>query len=273
MRVSPLLSVESNARPRRGSADRYTPGTVTRPADSTPKNTYAQHKASKRGESSHAQLDETSTIQVVGKRFLYAVPAGHTRSPMGAVLKSIEDRRTIRKFRPDPVEDEKIKAILSAGRWAPSFLNLQPWKFIVVKDKTIKKQIGETLNLPFLLTDYRGTTAYDFIAEVPAVIVVCVDAQKDKLHYVEAGAIASQNMSLAAHSLGLGSYWIGVFNHGYIEDGIKKILQVPNEFRIISLLPLGFPDERPTRTRDNLEDLVFYEKFGSSGKHEEPVHS
>jgi len=192
---------------------------------------------------------------------------------MNAVLKSIEDRRSIRKFRPDSVDDEKINAILNAGRWAPSFLNLQPWKFIVVKDKAIKKQMGEKLRLPFLLTDYRGTTVYDFIAEVPAVIVVCVDAQKDKLHHVEAGAIATQNMSLAAHSLGLGSYWIGVFNHSYIEDGIKKILQVPTEFRIISLLPLGFPDEFPTGKRDNLEHLVYYEEFGGSWKHEEPMDS
>jgi nitroreductase len=91
---------------------------------------------------------------VAGKAFKYAVSAGHTRSPMGAVLKSIENRRSIRKFRPDSVDDEKIKAILSAGRWAPSFLNLQPWKFIVVKDKGIKKQIGEALRLPFLVTDY-----------------------------------------------------------------------------------------------------------------------
>ena len=182
---------------------------------------------------------------------------------MNEVLKAIEERRSVRKFKSDPVDDNKIKDILSAGRWAPSFMNLQPWKFIVVKDKTVKKQIAEVLKLPFLATDYPRATAYDFITEVYAIVVVCVDTQKDRMHYVEDGAIASQNMALAAHSLGLGSYWIGVFNHGYIEDEIRKLLQVPPEFRIVSLLPIGVPDEHPKRPRNSLEEIVYYDKFGS----------
>lgn len=181
---------------------------------------------------------------------------------MNEVLDAIRDRRSIRKFRSAPVDDEKIKAVLSAGQWAPSFMNLQPWKFVVIRDDAVKGRLREILMLPFMATDYRRTTAYDFLAEVPVIIVVCVDTERDELHYVEDGATATQNMALAAHSLGLASYWIGVFNHGDIEDAIREALEIPDHFRIISLLPIGVPDEHPTRTRNDLESVVWYEKFG-----------
>jgi len=181
---------------------------------------------------------------------------------MNKVLNLIKERRSIRKFQSTPVDDEKIKAVLSAGQWAPSFLNMQPWKFIVVRDEAAKKSIAEVLKLPLAATEYRGTKGFDFIPQVPVIIVTCVSPKKDQVHYAEDGAIATQNMALAAESLGLGSCWIGVLNHSYIEDEIKKILEVPDDFRIISLLPIGVPGEHITKTREELEDLVFHEKFG-----------
>lgn len=184
---------------------------------------------------------------------------------MNAVLDTIKGRRSIRKFQSGPVDDEAIEVILSAGQWAPSFLNLQPWKFIVIKDEALKKKLSEAVKLPLLVADYRGTTTYDSLPQVPVVIVVCVDTEKDRIHYVEDGAVATENMVLAAHSLALGSYWIGVFNHGYIEDQIKKILDVPNNFRVISLLPIGFPAESPTSRRKSLNEITHCEKFGGHG--------
>lgn len=182
---------------------------------------------------------------------------------MNEVLNVIKERRSIRNFQSTPVDDEKIKAIVSAGQWAPSFLNLQPWKFIIVKDEALKKSIAQVLKLPLTATEYRGTKGFEFIPQAPVIIVTCVNPKKDQVHHAEDGAIATQNMALAAQSLGLGSCWIGVLNHGYIEDEIKKTLEVPDEFRIISLLPIGVPGEHITKTREELEDIVFHEKFDS----------
>lgn len=95
-----------------------------------------------------------------------------------------------------------------------------------------------------------------------AIIVVAVDLNKDRLHHVEDGAVAAQNMALAAHSLGLSTYWIGVYNHTYIEDEIKKTLEIPDNYRVISLMPVGAAAETPQKARESLENIVYYEKFG-----------
>lgn len=180
---------------------------------------------------------------------------------MNEVLEAIRNRRSIRKFNATPIEDEKIRAILTAAQWAPSFMNLQPWKFIVVKKPDIKEQLIKALTMPFLGIVYSGPLPYEPLIRVPIIIVTCVDPNRDKLHYVEDAACATQNMTLAAHSLGFGSYWIGVFN-SYVEDEVKRILEVPNDLRVISLMPMGVPEESPEKERENLDDMVYYDKFG-----------
>ncbi|WP_309493492.1 nitroreductase family protein [Candidatus Hecatella orcuttiae] len=181
---------------------------------------------------------------------------------MSEVLNTIKNRRSVRKFLTTPIEEDKVEAILTAGQWAPSFVNLQPWKFIVVRDPETKKKLAEILKMPMVGIIYRGEIAYDQLPHVPVIIVVVVDPNKDKLHYVEDGAVATQNMALAAHSLGLGTYWIGVYNHTYIEDEIKKALEIPVDCRVISLMPVGVAAETPQKDRESLGNIVYYDKFG-----------
>ena len=117
---------------------------------------------------------------------------------MNEVLKAIRTRRAIRKFKPDSINDENLRTILDAGRWAPSFSNLQPWKFIVIKDPGLKNALDKAA---------RESVLHLGINEAPVVIPVCVDRRIDPLHAIEAGAAATQNMALAACSLGLGAGW------------------------------------------------------------------
>jgi nitroreductase len=93
------------------------------------------------------------------------------------------------------------------------------------------------------------------INEAPVVIVVCVDQQIDSLHAVEAGAAATQNMALAAHSLGLGAGWIGVWGTE-AETAIQKLFQLPQTTRVIALLPIGNPAESPQANRKPLEQFI-----------------
>lgn len=179
---------------------------------------------------------------------------------MNEVLETIRNRRSIREFEPTPIEDEKIRAVLTAAQWAPSFMNSQPWKFILVKKPNIKEQLIKALTMPFLEIAYKGPMPYKNLTRAPIIIVTCVDPNRDQMHHIEDGACATQNMTLAAHSLGLGSYWIGVLN-SYIENEVKRILEIPNNFRVISLIPIGVPAESSENERENIDDMVYYDKF------------
>jgi nitroreductase len=165
---------------------------------------------------------------------------------MNEIINTIRNRRTIRRFRPDPVENEKLRSILDAGRWAPSFSNLQPWKFIVVKNQELKNALDSAA---------KESVLHWGINQAPVVILVCVDRRIDPLHAIEAGAAATQNMTLAAHSLGLGSGWIGIWGTE-AEAAIQKLFKFPETMRVVSLLPLGIPDESPTIPRKPLEEVM-----------------
>ena len=165
---------------------------------------------------------------------------------MNDVLNAIKNRRTIRRFKPNPIDDEKIKSILEAGRWAPSFSNLQPWRFIVIKDQGLKNALDKAS---------RESVLHLGINEAPVVILVCVDRRIDPLHAIEAGAAATQNMTLAAYSLGLGAGWIGIWGTE-AEVAIQKIFKLPETVRAVSLLPIGIPDESPEGLRKSVEELT-----------------
>jgi len=173
------------------------------------------------------------------------------------VLDAIRNRRTVLRFEDTPVEEDKIETILEAGRWAPSWINKQPWNFIVIKDKKNKEQLSEVV----------PTTFVQGLREAPVVIAVTVDTEEDPYHFVEAGATSSQNMALAAHSLGLNTSWIGVFDwkeqRNSSEAKVRKILEIPKKSRVVSLLPIGHVKfEVPKKDRKPLNKIVYKEKFG-----------
>jgi nitroreductase len=169
---------------------------------------------------------------------------------INSVLKAIKDRRSSFRFKSTPIDAEKVNAVLEAGRWAPSWTNLQPWRFIVVKDEGIKERISKAVSTSFSLG----------IKEAPIVIAVCVNPKEDPFHFIEDGTTATQNMALAAQSLGLSTSWIGVFSmaneKNSAERKVKEILKISKEWRLISILPLGVPRFKETKTRKTRSELV-----------------
>jgi nitroreductase len=165
---------------------------------------------------------------------------------MNEVLKAIKSRRTIRRFKPSPIHAETLQSILEAGRWAPSFSNLQPWRFIVIRDQGLKNALDKAA---------RESVLHLGIHEAPVVILVCVDRRIDPLHAIEAGAAATQNMTLAAHSLGLGAGWIGIWGTE-AEASIQKLFKLPETVRAVSLVPIGIADESPEGHRKPLEEFI-----------------
>ena len=166
------------------------------------------------------------------------------------VFEAIKGRRSIRKYKKDPVPEDFITRILDAGRWAPSASNRQPWSFIVLKDIDIKKRVAE------------ATTYGRFLADAPLGVVVVIDPEvSHRSGGVEDGAIATQNMLLIAHALGLGTCWIGSYNSTY-EERVKEILEIPKNRRVLSIISLGYPAESPTSTRRELVEIVSTDKYG-----------
>lgn len=166
------------------------------------------------------------------------------------VLEAIKTRRSIRKYEKRPVPEELLEKILEAGRWAPSASNAQPWNFIVLRDEGIRKDVA------------RVSTYGKFLAEAPLGIAVVVDPQAST-HPVEDGAIATQNMLLAAHALGLGTCWIGSYESDY-EEKVKKILGIPENKRLLSLISVGFPAESRKSEREELREIVFTDCYGKA---------
>ncbi len=172
-------------------------------------------------------------------------------------LEAIRRRRSVHRFVPEPIGDEQLEAILDAGRWAPSALNSQPWDFVVVVDPQIRAQIGTILEQ--ITLSWRG------FADAPAMIVVAVNPLRDAHHFVEDGAIAAQNMCLAAHSMGLASSWAGVYattaKRGTAEKALKKLLALPHAHRVIAVIPVGTAAQVGRSVRRPLSEIVHRDRF------------
>ena len=163
------------------------------------------------------------------------------------VLDAIKNRRSIRRYQDKDVPDDKVMQVLEAGRWAPSAHNSQPRKFIVVRDEKTRKELA------------RVATYGSFLAEAPVAIAVVIDPSSSN-HPVEDGAAATQNMLLTAYALGLGSCWIGVYGSAY-EDRAKRILGIPEDKRLQSLIALGYAAGSGSTSRIELSKLVCYERY------------
>lgn len=156
-------------------------------------------------------------------------------------MENILARRSIRKYKPDvAVEDCKIKKILEAAMSAPSAGNQQPWHYIVIEDKEILDQIPE-------FHPYA-----DMIKQVNVAILVCGDTSKEKHKgfWVQDCSAATQNILIAAHALGLGSVWLGVYPREERVEKLQKMLGLPEHVIPFSLLPIGYADiELPPANR------------------------
>lgn len=168
------------------------------------------------------------------------------------VLDVVKNRASIRRYTDRPIPKHVLLGILEAARLAQSAANRQPWQFIVTTDPAMKARLAQA-------ADNQG-----FVGEAAAVIVCLADpSESAKVGPFEGFlvdlAIAIENMALTAWDLGIGSCWIGAFD----EEKVKKLFDVPDDLRVVSLLALGYPDEKPAaKYRKSLDEIIHYEKYG-----------
>ena len=177
-------------------------------------------------------------------------------------LEAIKTRRSIRRYKTNPVDDNILAQVLEAARWSPSWANTQCWRFIIVRSDSIKTELAGALS-----TNNPSTNA---IKTAPIVIAICAELKKSGFYRGEPTTIkgdwcmfdaglAMENLVLAAHSMGLGTVHVGNFDAKKVEG----ILGIPEGFAVIEMTPLGYPDgEARVVPRKELSEFVFNEKFG-----------
>ena len=179
-------------------------------------------------------------------------------SVFDVVMENITTRRSIRKFLKRDVSMSDIYKLLDAARHAPSAGNQQPWEFIIVKDKKMKKVLAE------------AAFNQEWITEAPVIIVACINMKIAGAIYGERGlklygiqdvAAAIENLMLAANAMGLGTAWVGAFS----EPKVSLPLKCPEHVRPCALIPVGWPGEAPEKpTRHEIVDFTHLEEYGKT---------
>lgn len=176
-------------------------------------------------------------------------------------LEAIKNRRSIRRFQDKPIPEETIMQLLEAIRWSPSWANTQCWEVVVVKDPSKKEALRETLP--------GSNPANKAMVEAPVVFVLC--ARLGEAGYYRGQVttkfgdwfmydlgIATQSLCLAAHSLGLGSVIVGLFD----QNKAKDVLGVPANVELVSMIPVGYPaHEASAPRRKEIKEFLHWDRF------------
>lgn len=152
-------------------------------------------------------------------------------------MDAILTRRSIRKYLPEPVSREMIEDILKAGMSAPSAGDEQPWHFIIIDRRELLEKISEMHPYAKMLKN------------APAALLICADQNIPKFRdfWVQDCSAASENMLLAAHDLGLGAVWVGVYPAEKLVTGIRELFEIPEHVIPFSAIAIGHPAEEKTR--------------------------
>lgn len=168
-------------------------------------------------------------------------------------LEAIKSVKSVSKFKPDPVPEQKVQAVMNAARSALSAENLQPWRFVVVSDEDAKRKLA------------GACTNAKHMADAPLVVVAC--ANLDEATAMIGGymnsypldlGMALANITVAATSEGLGTSWVFAFN----EEKVKSLLKIPADVRVVGLTPLGLPEAHaPPEGRKHLSAILTYNAY------------
>ncbi|MCQ1534629.1 nitroreductase family protein [Methanosarcina sp. KYL-1] len=150
-------------------------------------------------------------------------------------LEAIHTRRSIRKYTDRPVPWELVKELLRAAMCAPSAVNAQPWVFVVIDDRKLLDEIPT-------YSPYAG-----MCREAPLAIMVCGDTTQEKApgFWVQDCSAATQNLLLAAHAVGLGAVWTGIYPMEDRVEGFRKAFGLPEHVIPLGLVPIGYPAQSP----------------------------
>ena len=161
-------------------------------------------------------------------------------------------RRSIRKYSNKKVSAELVQKILEAGMSAPSAENQQPWQFIVINKKNLLTKIA-----------YINTPYASFAKEASVGILVCGDLklEKHKGYWIMDCCASTENILLAANSLGLGAVWTSIYPAEYRVERYRKLLNLPAHIIPLAFIPIGYPAEEPEKKDNYKKDRIHYNSW------------
>lgn len=180
---------------------------------------------------------------------------------MSDLMDIIKQRRSVRSYQAKEVSDEQLNRLLEAIQWSPSWANTQCWEIVVVRDQGIKEDLAEVLP--------KTNPARKHFAEAPVVLAVCGKLNSSGYYKGEVTTkfgdwfmfdlgLATQNLCLTAHDLGLGTVITGLFD----QDKAKGVLNVPEGYELVSLIPVGYPaKETAAPKRREISEFTHYDRF------------
>lgn len=212
-------------------------------------------------ESSRRRFLKTGAGGVLGVSAAVAAQGGEAPADVLPFFEVVARRRSVRRYKTTPVPDAHLRLILDAGRLAPDSSNRQPWRFLVVKDRTrIERIRKEALASPDAEMGAHPSAYLDGVLAAPVHILVFVDTQAGGPTYrLQDGSLAAGQMMLAARALGYGTVFI---TSGIPEDATRKALGIPQRYQRICMMPVGIPDAAtpdgwpPSPRKKLLEQLV-----------------
>ncbi len=202
-----------------------------------------------------------------------------------SLLELVKKRRSIRKFKPEPIPDEYVDRIIEVARWSPSGANSQPWEFIVIKKQELKDRIIELISEHNTLThkmelarepELRFKSSPAGYVRAPVFIILCGDTRTKEAYplgtvwqrgssvFTSSLASAFLYMTLAATTLGLGAQWVSAIATPYVQSFTKDLLKIPKELEIYDMLAVGYPGyepgPRPMRAKEETVHYNYYDK-------------
>lgn len=165
----------------------------------------------------------------------------------------ILNRRSIRKYSDKKIENSVVLEIIKAGMYAPSAVNKQPWHFILIDDRSLLEAI------------IKMHPNAGMLSSAPAAILVCGDEnrQHDKGYWIADCGAATQNILLAAHALGLGTCWIGLYPREQRMAAIKEMFNLPGHIQAFALVALGHPSEQKPRPERFDPSRIYHNNWNS----------
>lgn len=171
-------------------------------------------------------------------------------SPIGGTVNLgitvIRSRHSIRKYKDTPIEDKIVRDALDCARLAPTARNEQPWLFGTIQNRDTLRAIAD------LAENAR------FIAD--ASICFAVFGKKDAKYYLEDCCAATMQLILALQAWGVGTCWVAGEKKEYAED-VRGLLNVPEEYALVSLVPAGYPEEVQIKKKKILDEVAFFERY------------
>lgn len=170
-------------------------------------------------------------------------------------LEVITKRKSIRKYTADPIEKDKLQRIFDAARYAPSWKNMQCWRFMAIDDRETIEKVKAHCD------DWNKKIISDELPMVVLLFAVEADSgvRDGKDYYMLDAGLAMEHLMLAAANEGLGTCWLGLFD----EQPINEALDIPEGVRLVAISPLGYPAQDPApRPRKELSEIAFGNVWG-----------